>query len=109
MSFHGYLDLTGNKESSYKFRNKDLSIMGYHAVTEGFADLYACIVISQVYPQKEATNLIQNIIQSRKEADKNYEFYQSIPSIEKYLNDYISNKAQWHNFNDIKHHNNKHS
>ena len=103
VSFYGYLDLAGNKESSYKFRNKDLSIMSYHAVTEGFADLYACIVISQVYPQKEATNLIQNIIQSRKEADRNDEFYQSIPSIEKCLNDYISNKAQWNSFNDIIH------
>lgn len=103
VSFHGYLDLSGNTENNYKFRNKDLSVMTYHAVTEGFADLYACIIISQVYPQKEATNLIQNIIKSRKEADKNDEFYQSIPSIEKYLNDYISNKAQWNNFNDIIH------
>ena len=101
ISFNGYLDLSGNTENNYKFRNKDLSVMIYHAVTEGFADLYACISIGELYPKNKAIELIDEVINARKRADKEYEYYFSYQTLENYLLDLREDKTKFYSFDNV--------
>lgn len=101
-SFYGYVGLIGNaNQLNVEFRNKDLNMMIFHAISEGFADLYSCISIGELYPKNQAIDLINNIILSRKEADKGGEFYYSYPSIEKYLDDLKNDHIPFNDFNSM--------
>lgn len=101
-SFYGYVGLIGNaNQLNVEFRNKDLNMMIFHAISEGFADLYSCISIGELYPKNQAIDLINNIILSRKEADKGGEFYYSYPSIEKYLDDLKKDHIPFNDFNSM--------
>lgn len=74
------------------------------ATSEGFADLYCTIAITQLYPQEKAINLIEAIIESRKKADDyNREYYQTQGMLNQFLNDFKNNdiKVQFKDFSQM--------
>ena len=80
---------------------KDLNLVSHYGMKEGFADLYACIALSLIYPRQQAENIIKTVIDGRKYADKwNKEFYHSKDSIQQFLTDF-QNNVLFNSFDDI--------
>lgn len=81
---------------------KELNLASHFGMKEGFADLYAAIAISIIYPKAQATNIIQKIIDGRNYIDLyGNEFYHSKQSIEFFLNDFKSGKINFTKFSDV--------
>lgn len=81
---------------------KDLSLASHYGMKEGFADLYACIAVSLIYPKSQAENIINSVIEGRNYSDKwNKEFYYSKNSVAVFLNDFRNKNLQFNNFTDI--------
>lgn len=81
---------------------KDLSLVSHYGMKEGFADLYACIAVSLIYPKQQAENIIQTVFDGRNYSDKwNKEFYHSKDSVQKFLNDFKNNNVKFNSFIDI--------
>ncbi|WP_407579563.1 hypothetical protein [Citrobacter koseri] len=76
--------------SSRKFDIPEISPVAYKAVTEGFADLYSCIVVDKLYGKEQATKIIEALHQMRLSAyeldeHRNRERYYSFDSIKHYI------------------------
>ena len=81
---------------------KDLSLASHYGMKEGFADLYACIAVSLIYPKSQAEHIINSVIEGRNYSDKwNKEFYHSKNSVAVFLNDFRNKNLQFNKFTDI--------
>lgn len=96
--------LTINSHSSkvQEELEKDLSLLSHHGMKEGFADLYACIAVSLIYPKQQAENIIKSVVDGRNYSDKwNKEFYHSKDSVQQFLTDFKNNNVKFNSFDDI--------
>lgn len=76
----------------------------YLATSEGFADMYCAIALTQLYSEEKAVNLIETIVGSRKKADEqNRECYQTQGMLNKFLDDFRNNdsKIQFKDFSQM--------
>lgn len=89
------LYLLGKNEETKKY---DLNHSINYAIKEGFADLYACIGLTQIYPKEVALNFINEVIQARKVGNDNYF---TTGSLEQFKEDFTNNKITLNNFEDL--------
>jgi hypothetical protein len=71
--------------------------IAYKAITEGFADLYSCIIVDKIYDASRADSIINALYQYRN-SHKNENYY-SEQSIDAYLK--YRHGGRFENFNDI--------
>ena len=81
---------------------RSLPYANFNAVRENFADTFACLAVTQIYPKKEAENIIQALYESRQFANHNkMEEYHTEGSITTILNDFKNNKLNFNSFADL--------
>jgi hypothetical protein len=81
---------------------RSLPYANFNAVRENFADTFACLAATQIYPKKEAENIIQALYESRQFANHNrMEEYHTQGSITTILNDLKNNKLNFNSFTDL--------
>lgn len=81
---------------------KELNLATHYGMKEGFADLYACIAVSIIYPKVQAENIINKVVEARNYTDKwTAEFYHSKNSIEIFLEDFKNGVTSFTSFADI--------
>ena len=89
------LYLLGKNEKTKKY---DVNHSINYAIKEGFADLYACIGLTQIYPKEVALNFINETIQARKVVGDNY---YTIESLKQFKDDFENNKVNLNKFEDL--------
>lgn len=98
-----FLLINSNYQSEQKLVEKELNLAVYNGMKEGFADLYASIAVSIIYPKEQAINILQKVIEGRNYSDIwCNEYYHSKKSIGLFLNEYRNNTIDFKNFIDIK-------
>lgn len=89
------LYLLGRSNDDKKY---DLNHAIKYSIKEGFADLYACIGLLQIYPQEVALNFIHEVIEAREISNNNYYTTESIKHLKK---DIENNNLNLTNFEDL--------
>lgn len=90
--------LLGKGDDNNHNKKYDINHAIKYALKEGFADLYACIGLTQIYPQEVALNFIHEIIEARNISNNNYYTTESIKQLKK---DIEKNNLDLNKFDDL--------
>lgn len=98
-----FLNLISNNgiyllEKNEETKKYDINHAITYAIKEGFADLYACISLTQIYPKEVSLSFIHEIIESRKSGQDNY---YTTETLMEYKQDLENNENSINNFIDL--------
>lgn len=87
--------LLGQSDNDKKY---DINHAIKYSIKEGFADLYACVGLTQIYPQEVALNFIQEVIEARETSNSNYYTINSLKQLKENIEEH---KFNLNNFEDL--------